>query len=61
LKIAVCGVGYAVLVTGARPAGRGHEAMLVNFDASKITLLKAGSIPIYGPGVVELQFAEALA
>lgn len=54
MKITVYGVGYVGLVTGACLADRGHDVMCVDIDASKISQLQNGSIPIYEPGLHEI-------
>jgi UDPglucose 6-dehydrogenase len=54
MKIAIYGVGYVGLVTGACLVARGHEVMCIDIDASKIALLERGEIPIYEPGLEEI-------
>jgi UDPglucose 6-dehydrogenase len=51
MKIAVIGVGYVGLVSGACLAEFGHEVSCVDVDEARIRRLKAGEIPIYEPGL----------
>ena len=54
MKIAVVGVGYVGLVTGACFADLGNDVWCVDVDKEKILNLKQGEIPIYEPGLREL-------
>src|SRR5437660_3383506 len=54
MKIAVIGPGYVGLVVGACFAETGHEVVCVDKDASKVTMLRRGKIPIFEPGLEEL-------
>ena len=54
MQIAVVGVGYVGLVTGACFADLGNIVWCVDVDKEKISSLKRGNIPIYEPGLEEL-------
>lgn len=54
LKVAVIGTGYVGLVTGTCLAQAGHTVICMDRDQAKVTLLNAGSIPIYEDGLEEL-------
>ena len=54
MKIAIIGTGYVGLVTATCLAESGNELVGVDKDAQKIATLKAGKIPIYEPGLLEL-------
>ena len=54
MKIAVVGLGYVGLVTGACFADLGNDVWCVDVDEEKIANLKQGNIPIYEPGLREL-------
>lgn len=49
MKIAVVGTGYVGLVTGTCFAETGNIVTCVDIDEKKVSLLKAGNIPIYEP------------
>ncbi len=51
MNIAVVGVGYVGLVTGACFAEMGNQVWCVDIDAEKINSLNAGKISIYEPGL----------
>ena len=54
MKIAIFGVGYVGLVTGACLAEVGNQVLGVDVDAHKIAMLQRGETPIYEPGLAEL-------
>ena len=54
MQVAMIGAGYVGLVSGACIADFGHQVTCVDKDVSKISILKAGQIPIYEPGLSEL-------
>jgi UDPglucose 6-dehydrogenase len=54
MKIAVVGTGYVGLVLGACLAENGNDVICVDKDATKITKLEAGHMPIYEPGLEEV-------
>lgn len=54
MHIAVIGTGYVGLVSAACFARAGHEVSCVDIDASKISRLKSGRMPIYEPGIAEI-------
>ena len=54
MKIAVIGTGYVGLVTATCLAESGNDVVGIDKDAAKIATLKAGDLPIYEPGLLEL-------
>ncbi len=54
MRIAMIGTGYVGLVSGVCFSDFGHDVICVDKDASKITRLENGEIPIYEPGLDEL-------
>ena len=54
MRVAMIGTGYVGLVSGACFSEFGHDVVCIDKDASKITSLQAGQIPIYEPGLDEI-------
>lgn len=54
MQITIIGSGYVGLVSGICFAKIGHQVCCVDKDASKISSLKNGEIPIFEPGLKEL-------
>jgi len=54
MRVAMIGTGYVGLVSGACIADFGHQVTCVDKDASKISMLIAGDIPIYELGLSEI-------
>ena len=54
MRVAMIGVGYVGLVSGACFADFGHEVCCIDKDRSKIDALERGDLPIYEPGLDDL-------
>src|SRR4051812_34677481 len=54
MRVAVIGSGYVGLVLGACLAETGNDVSCVDKDATKLSLLEAGIMPIYEPGLEEI-------
>ncbi|HUV04912.1 MAG TPA: UDP-glucose/GDP-mannose dehydrogenase family protein [Armatimonadota bacterium] len=54
MNISVIGTGYVGLVTGAVFADLGNEVICVDTDAEKVSVLNAGRMPIFEPGLEEM-------
>ncbi|MFC1759945.1 UDP-glucose dehydrogenase family protein [Candidatus Neomarinimicrobiota bacterium] len=53
-NITVIGTGYVGLVSGAGLSDFGNQVICADIDETKISLLKAGKIPIFEPGLKEV-------
>jgi len=54
MNVSVIGAGYVGIVQAAGLAHLGHRVALADADAGRIARLRAGEIPIFEPGLVEL-------
>ncbi len=54
MDVAVVGTGYVGLVAGTCLAELGHHVVCVDNNPDKVSMLKAGRLPIYEPGLAEL-------
>ena len=61
MRIAMIGTGYVGLVSGACFAEFGHTVVCIDNDTNKIDALKAGTIPIYEPGLQQIVSINAKA
>ena len=51
MKLSIFGTGYVGLVSGACLAEVGHDVLCMDVDQAKIDQLRAGTIPIWEPGL----------
>ena len=61
MRIAMIGVGYVGLVSGACFADFGHRVSCIDKDVDRIAALKRGDIPIFEPGLNQLVATNAAA
>jgi len=61
MRVAMIGTGYVGLVSGACFSEFGHEVVCVDSDQAKIAALKAGTIPIFEPGLDDVVAANVKA
>ena len=61
MRIAMIGTGYVGLVSGACLSEFGHHVVCVDKDAAKVASLRAGTIPIFEPGLDEVVAANVKA
>lgn len=61
VKVSVVGTGYVGLVTAACLAEHSHHVVCVDKDAGRIEALRAGTVPIYEPGLEDLVARNAAA
>ena len=54
MNVAIIGTGYVGLVTGACLADFGHSVVCVDSAAPRVETLRAGKIPFYEPGLLEI-------
>src|SRR5437868_450164 len=60
-RLAVIGMGHVGLVTSAGLAAIGHDVVGIDVDVERVTLLQAGGMPIYEPGLADLVDANVAA
>jgi UDPglucose 6-dehydrogenase len=61
MRIAMIGTGYVGLVSGACLSEFGHDVVCIDNDRSKVEALRAGTIPIFEPGLDEIVAANVKA
>ena len=54
MRVSVIGVGHVGLVTAGCMAELGHDVVGMDDDATKVALLRAGTVPFHEPGLQEL-------
>jgi UDPglucose 6-dehydrogenase len=55
MRIAMIGTGYVGLVSGVCFSDFGHDVVCVDKIAAKVETLRAGGVPIYEPGLEDMQ------
>ena len=55
MRIAMIGTGYVGLVSGVCFSDFGHDVVCVDKIAAKVEMLRAGGVPIYEPGLEDMQ------
>jgi UDPglucose 6-dehydrogenase len=55
MRIAMIGTGYVGLVSGVCFSDFGHDVICVDKIAAKVETLRAGGVPIYEPGLEDMQ------
>ena len=53
-RVCVIGAGYVGLPTAAILARQGHDVVLAERDEKRLSVLQAGEVPIFEPGLAEL-------
>jgi len=61
MKISVIGAGYVGLVAAGCFADTGNDVSMVDIDPDRIAMLRAGKLPIYEPGLLEITLRNARA
>jgi len=61
MRIAMIGTGYVGLVSGACLSEFGHNVVCIDKDEAKVAALRAGTIPIFEPGLDEVVAANVRA
>lgn len=54
MKVTLFGTGYVGLVTGACFAERGNDVLCIDVDATKVSSLSSGEVPIFEPGLEDM-------
>jgi len=61
MKISVIGAGYVGLVAAGCFADAGNDVSILDIDVKRIEALRAGRLPIYEPGLLEITLRNAAA